>query len=350
VSTVTAPPPSILRPLLSPEKRDAKKVCLVGFCQGHRDLAPYTNPEFVVMGLNKGYVFQPAFDVWFETHSKQIYTWEIRRPHKHVEWMKSIAPRPVFMHVADPEIPNSYALPLRELAEDVGLNLWRLFPTRPEQFKDNDPHYRQDGAYWLESQALQPYLTSSIAYQLAFAIYERFEEIHLYGIDLNTGGEYAWQKAGVEYLIGLAAGRGIRVVIPDNCALLKGKLYGRGFLKPEGEAVSKSQYEVRLAEVRKRRLEITARYHQVSGAKAELEFIAANMPPGLPHEKLIDRLKQMGQEHATAEGQLRQLEGSETELLYWISMTPEGIDARQAIEQLNGQATPAEAQAAGVAA
>lgn len=315
-----------IRALLPPEKRNRTKVGIVGFCQGSRDLMPYDDPDMLAFGLNKGGIFMPRGDVWFELHGPKIYKWEIRRPHKHTEWMKAFN-GPVYMHEADPEIPNSVAYPLKEIADDVFRNIMRLTAENT-----------------LESYASMPYLTSSIALQMALAIHEQFSEIHLYGIDLNTDSEYAWQKAGVEHLIGVAAGRGIKVVVPDACALLKGKIYGRGFMKPEGEAHSVSQFEVRLKSIRERREKLTVQVNQQIGARNECGYILNQMPPGLDHEKLSDRQRQLSQAVDQSIGELNQLVGQEREVLYWISMTPEGQDPQQAIQQVNEKMAQPEAQ------
>jgi len=73
------------------------------------------------------------------------------------------------------------------------------------------------GSYW----------GSQVAWMLGMAIYEGFEEIHLYGIHMACDDEWVMQKDGCEYYIGLARGRGIKVFIPPVCELLKTPfLYG----------------------------------------------------------------------------------------------------------------------------
>jgi hypothetical protein len=67
------------------------------------------------------------------------------------------------------------------------------------------------GAYW----------ESSIAYITALAIHEGAEAIGLYGVDMDAASEYGYQKPNMEYLIGLAKGKGIEVFIPDSSPLLK---------------------------------------------------------------------------------------------------------------------------------
>lgn len=299
--------------------KKSSRVAIVGFCQSSRDLCPYDDPSIEVWGLNKGGIFMPRADRWFEMHGPGIYKWAIRRPHKHVEWLRDF-PGPVYMHTADPEIPNTVEYPLQAVAEDIGEGLFRI-----------------DHTAALTSFSIEPYLSSSVAYEIALAIHEGYEEIALYGIDLNTQGEYAWQKAGVEHLLGIAAGRGIRVILPAVCPLLRGPLYGRGYLKPEGESITVSQYETRLDAVRKEKAQAHQELLKLSGAATELKYMIDQCPSGVLAEKLSDRLKQVSGAAGQFEAKLHQLDGQEREIVYWISTTPEGQPGDQAIAQLDAR-------------
>ena len=65
------------------------------------------------------------------------------------------------------------------------------------------------------------YFNSSIAYMIALAIHEGAETIGVYGVDMKASDEYAYQKPNVEYLIGLAQGLGIEIILPEESPLLK---------------------------------------------------------------------------------------------------------------------------------
>jgi hypothetical protein len=67
-----------------------------------------------------------------------------------------------------------------------------------------------------------PYLESSLAYMMAQAIWELKpgDRIGIWGVDLHCESEYAYQRPNLEYLIGLARGRGIKVYVPPQSALL----------------------------------------------------------------------------------------------------------------------------------
>jgi hypothetical protein len=105
---------------------------------------------------------------------------------------------PVYMQNLWPEIPNAIVYPLEHMLNAFG-----------------------------------DYFTNSISYQLALAIEEGFKEIHVFGVDMAVSSprllhdEYAHQRPSVEYFLGIARGRGIKVYIPDTADLLKTRfLYG----------------------------------------------------------------------------------------------------------------------------
>jgi len=72
----------------------------------------------------------------------------------------------------------------------------------------------------------EQYFSNIISYMLALAIYENMEEIYLTGCDMAYNEEYSFQRPGVEFFIGYAKGRGIKVGLPGGSALLKTRLYG----------------------------------------------------------------------------------------------------------------------------
>lgn len=96
-------------------------------------------------------------------------------------------------------------------------------PDYAERLKDCEKLYTQEN-YPFEAVAKtigQAYWNSSIAYAMALAIHEGAREIAIYGVDMDGTDEYAYQKANMEYLIGVARGRGIQVYIPPQSALCK---------------------------------------------------------------------------------------------------------------------------------
>ena len=328
-----------------------KRVAIVGFCQSSRHWTPYHDEDLAwlrstvdeitakeqleyhseVWGLNRGYVFMERADRWFEMHGENIYSWNARRPGKHLEWLRAFQ-GPIYQHTKDPEIPNSVAFPLAEISANLGLNVVRIGPPPKsraagaattsggtggapwEELTPEERFARADTQKW-------PYLTSTIAYEIALAIYEGFEEIALYGIDLNTAEEYAWQKPGVEYLLGIAAGRGIRVVLPTNCPLLNGELYGRGHLSDQPEGHSYAQYQQRLNQLQREQNALAQQLNELRGALEEASYLRDQLVPGANHKLQGMRVNNLGgaakeiETRATEqEGRIREVKRSIQEL------------------------------------
>lgn len=77
-----------------------------------------------------------------------------------------------------------------------------------------------------------PYFTNTICYMIAFALLNGVKEVELYGVNQAGSHEYAEEKGGVEYWIGIAVGMGVKVTINGkDSQLLKYKgRYGREIL------------------------------------------------------------------------------------------------------------------------
>ena len=77
------------------------------------------------------------------------------------------------------------------------------------------------------SMLIGDYYNSSIAYMLGLAIYEKYDRIGLWGVDMKESGdwghanEYRDERPNCEYLLGFAKGRGIEIYLPPDCPLLK---------------------------------------------------------------------------------------------------------------------------------
>jgi hypothetical protein len=75
----------------------------------------------------------------------------------------------------------------------------------------------------------RPYFTNQVAWMIALALTEGgVETIGLWGINYSSESEYTRQRGSTEFWLGVAAGRGVRVVLPEQCTLLRepALLYG----------------------------------------------------------------------------------------------------------------------------
>jgi len=109
----------------------------------------------------------------------------------HVSGLR-MAKVPIYMLEKHDDIPMSVRYPIEEITELVGKATGRE----------------------------TPYLESSIAYMLAQAVLEKVGRVGIWGVDLHCESEYAYQRPNLEYLIGLARGKGVKVYIPPQSALL----------------------------------------------------------------------------------------------------------------------------------
>lgn len=71
------------------------------------------------------------------------------------------------------------------------------------------------------------YFTNSISWELGLAILMGYKEISLFGVEMEEYFERRYQKGSVEYFLGYAQGKGIKVNISLDSPLLKAPfLYG----------------------------------------------------------------------------------------------------------------------------
>lgn len=316
-----------------------RKVCIVGFAETTRDLAPWDDPEYEIWGLNEenNFPFMKRWDRWFQVHPR----WDFSRlgnlnDPNHLLWLQQksgtcracngdttnpcehctggtytpkTSPKIVYMQKEHDDIPNSVKIPLDTI------NHWFDYPGRPHQD--------------------EPYFTSSLSYMLGMAILLGFEEILLVGFEMGNQTEYHYQRANAEYMIGFARGRGINVVVPDTSALLKGELYGYTNMKIGYRQNLEIRRTVLLAQESQQR-DITNR---LSGQVVATQELAAQVR-GTPEEaKVMDDLRAKVEKYTNASSLLSFLRGTikEVELMmrlydeyYIIDLLPNDADRVEA--------------------
>lgn len=124
-------------------------------------------------------------------------------------------------------------------------------------------------------EAFGRYFTNSISWMIAQAIHEGATEIHVYGVDMAQGSEYAAQRPSCEYFLGLAAGRGIKVYVPPQSDLLKtSAMYGiedDSALRIKLDERTK-ELEQRLNMLQSQHQQINNQIHQVLGARENTAY------------------------------------------------------------------------------
>lgn len=169
---------------------DHRKVAIIG-AGGRRVHAPWDDDTWCWWALNE--IGQPRFDRHFELHPMAVQS------DKDFAALRAM-PAPCYvLDLADAErhgVANAVAYPLARILEATGG---------------------------------RRYFTCTFAYQIALAVADGFAEISLWGVDLDLGTarERLVEKPCVEYWLGLAEGRGVKVTLPLQSTLLDRRyLYG----------------------------------------------------------------------------------------------------------------------------
>lgn len=159
------------------------KVAVIGLSETTHEKAPWGDKDWQKWGLPWDWRWA-ELDSGFEMHDMRLLTSRFsERPGDYFDRLRDIPL--LYMQEAYSGLP-ARRYPFEEVAQTTG-------------------------AYW----------NSSPAYMLALAIHEGAEEIGIWGVDLIAADEYGYQKPNMEYLVGIARGRGIKVHIPEESALCK---------------------------------------------------------------------------------------------------------------------------------
>lgn len=186
------------------EPKQEKKVAIVG-CSDSKMLAPFDDPEFEIWGVNNLYPHIPRATRWFEIHELTHDGKQHLRRGKNEFRGQSV---------------DDYLENLGKWAKEQDCTIytqrkWDNMPT-------STPYPLQEMLSRFGN-----YFTNSISYELALAIAEGFTEIHVYGVDMAVDTEYHHQRPSCEFFLGIAAGLGIKIHIPQEADLLKTRfLYG----------------------------------------------------------------------------------------------------------------------------
>lgn len=185
-----------------------RSVAIVGFSQKTMHYCLQSKAD-EVWSLNHIYLIEnfPKLTRLFELHKKHWYLRkEVPRSVAYWEWLQKPQEFPIYMQEKTDEVPSSVKYPLDEVIEDCLTGLVEI---------DDD-----------RNETMRKYFTSSFAYMMALAIHEKFDQIELYGVDMENDTEYGYQRPCGEFWIGIALGRGIKVVIPKPCEMCNAVLYG----------------------------------------------------------------------------------------------------------------------------
>lgn len=181
-----------------------RNIAILGKCSSSRHHSPMGMTDWEMWCL--AWDPTPVVDRLFEIHAnwREFHGEGSEDAGFHRRWLMG-QKVPVYMNEVHEDIPTSVRFPLEEVTALIG-----------------------------KSKCGHPFLESSIAFMVALAMLEYAQtkepmRIGLWGIDMEVGTEYGYQKPNLLYLIGMARGMGIKVYTPPVSQLFKsafGELYG----------------------------------------------------------------------------------------------------------------------------
>jgi hypothetical protein len=198
----TAPTPPHLLEFLRAARQGKRTVAIVGSAWTTRGWAPYGEPGVEVWCFNEmhGQTGVGKATRWFQIHPRFSFEKEHRFNHK--GWLESEHDFPIYMIQEFDGIPNAKRYPLPEIQDKLLNRVWR------------------------GEDKIKKIFASSFAYAVALALYEGFERIELFGIELILDGAWAYQRESLAFWEGKADGMGVEVWMPEQCELFKMPLYG----------------------------------------------------------------------------------------------------------------------------
>ena len=253
-----------------------KTVAIVGTHPATRDLAPYQNNSIDIWVFNSMAVqdWVKRASAVFDLHQPATFA---QYDDKYKAWMHSKKTETFYTLSAYGDMPGSTPYPYERVCRALLKNFGRGANLDPIE-----------------------YFTSSPCYAIALAIYKRYERIEFYGIQMESNTEYIYQRDGIAFWLGLAAGLGIQVYIPDDCSMFKAPRYGYDdkiggldweFLDQQATAL---QPKVEDAQVK------------TSAAKARMEAIGNELAEAMQRGELRETQEAAGQRYQAAVNEYEQ--------------------------------------------
>jgi hypothetical protein len=214
--------------------KENDKVLIVAYGES-MDKTPWDDESFDLFTLNAAHrLFDPGrASLWFQMHRPGSGHGHIDDP-DHVAWLSGWTGCPVFMLEKYEGVPSSAAFPIDNVTSDCG-------PGR---------HF----------------YASSIDFMVAYALYQRYSEIHLYGVDM-LGPLYQAKKHSLGYYLGVARGRGVAVAMTEECSMLRyTHIYGYEDEPGENKKLVK-HLEGFAADCQKEKLRAYAETHEKEGMR-----------------------------------------------------------------------------------
>lgn len=176
--------------------RTVRKVALCGSHSLSLMDAPWDDPSWEFWGHSSARGFyRGRIDRYFDLHPKSCWTRAGKLSAAYPNWLAKNTV-PIYMQKRFDEVPAAVEYPKGRILTEFG--------------------------------DCRPYFTNHVAWMIALALTEGVATLGLFGINYSSESEYQRQRGSAEYWLGIASGRGVRVVLPEQCTLLRdpAPLYG----------------------------------------------------------------------------------------------------------------------------
>jgi hypothetical protein len=187
-----------------------KKLAIVGAEPHTRDNAPWDDESFDIWLMNE-WALEPwakRYTATIDIHGEEIFIdpKNDRNGHNYFEWLKTSRGKPVYMQKIYPDIPDAVKYPLEEIEKEFLSTI--TFENRPvKSFR------------------------SSVSYCLALGLYLGYEQIDVYGVELN-GTEHKGQASNFNFWVGIAAGLKVKMNLGCSRGSFMAPRYGfESFMK-----------------------------------------------------------------------------------------------------------------------
>jgi len=186
---------------------------VVSFATQSRSYAPWNNPKIDLFGLNEELAWaewlgkKDPNQRWWKAKEENVAGWfqlhgystfmraENHNDPDHPKWLKQKHPFPIFMQEKFPDVPSSVRFPIEDIQKE--------FRT-------------PDGKI---------YFTSSISYIMCFFYLLGYKRIEVYGFEMASDTEYAFQRPNASWIAGRLRARGMDVYVPPISNFLSGQVY-----------------------------------------------------------------------------------------------------------------------------
>lgn len=181
---------AVPRPVHRPAARTVRKIALCGSHSPSLQDAPWDDPTWEFWGHSSSRAwYGREMDRYFDLHPKACWYRAGKKSSRYPKWLAANTV-PIFMQKRVPEVPASVTYPKGRVLQEFSY-----------------AHRRQ-------------YFANHAAWMIALAILEGVTHIGLFGINYSAESEYGTQRGSAEYWLGQVDGRGITLILPEQCTLL----------------------------------------------------------------------------------------------------------------------------------